>query len=63
MDNLGAIAGPCSPWPGRPGRHLHRHRPVIIPGLLAALAVVDAVRHAPEPNGATATRSGSGCDR
>jgi hypothetical protein len=44
-------------------RHPHRHRPVVIPGLLAALAILDAIRRAPEPNSATAHRSGSGCNQ
>jgi hypothetical protein len=64
MDNLGAIAGPLlalalvGPVGTRTAIALS-----IIPGLLTALAIVYAIRHAPEPNSATADRSGSGCDR
>ena len=34
-----------------------------IAGPLLALAIVYAIRHAHEPNSATANRSGCGCDR
>jgi len=64
MDNLGAIGGPLLAI-GLVALTSVRTAILIsiIPGLLAAIAIVMAIRFAPKLTGMNASRSGSACAR